>query len=1003
MSKSRVFLCLASICVVLSSLGFAATQDRIRGALTGATVQLRGNVHHLAQPQFDQGAVDPAMPLGTITLLTLPTAAQQTALIPLLAQPQARNSRNLPKWLTPEQYADRFGLSQHDIQQIVAWLQSQGFTTVHPARGRNWVSFTGTAAQVQSAFGSEIHRFNVNGEMHYANATAPSIPATLAGIVTAFRGLNDFRPRPMNHKRIRPYWYSSKYGDFIAPGDVATIYDINTLYNSGVDGTGQKLAVMGQTDIYLADLNDFRAGFGLSSLSCTTNATTGVITSCSDPHFQYLLYGTDPGLSTNGDISEADLDLEWSGAVARGAQIIYVNSSDTFTSFYQAIDNNLAPVISLSYGECEFYDNYVLAPPPGETISHEGELQKANALGITFVNSSGDSGAAECDYHATVTSTNLATQGLAVSYPASSPEVTGTGGTATLLADWGNHTYWGTTNDANGGSALSFVPEQAWNDDLEISQYCQQNTGTQDPGYPFCHQGGQTAHPGGVPITSEATAQTDIGISSTGGGASNCFTQNSNFSACVSGFPKPSWQTVTVSGQSGVRLSPDISFLASPNFPGYVFCTPLSELGQSGTTSSCANGISTAVDTNLSIIGGTSASAPVFVGMVALLNQYTSSAGQGNINPSLYQLAATTPKAFNDTTTGDNKVYCQVGTPAGQLSSLICPSSGVIGYTASTGYDLATGLGSLDVNNFAVALASPPDFTASSPTTSLSLIPGENGTATITVTPVNNFSGPVSFACSGATSGTTCSFSPTTVTPNGGPVTTTATITAGASGTATLGITATTGVLSQLSHPAASIALTVASATFSVTASIPGGTLTVAQGQTTGPVNMTVQSTSTPSFIVSSGSSTQTALPVTYSCTGLPTEAVCTFSPAATTQSTSVTLTITTAAPVGRLQRPIDRRGRIFYAVLLPGLLGIFLTFGSRKRSLGGMRMFGLILVLGCATLWTASCGGSSSSSTPKNPGTPTGTSTVTVNATTSGSSPITANPTVTFTLKVTP
>ena len=351
------------------------------------------------------------------------------------------------------------------------------------------------------------------------------------------------------------------------------------------------------------------------------------------------------------------------------------------TPFTDAIDDNLAPVISLSYGQCEFFDNFILsATGSGHPLSNEAELQKANAQGITFVNSSGDSGAAECDFFATVTSTNLATQGLAVSYPASSPEVTGVGGTATPLAEWNNRYLLGTSNGTNGGTAHSYVPEQAWNDDLEFSQYCQQNSGSK-----FCTQGGNTAQPGWVSITSEATAQTDIGISSSGGGSSNCSTENSGMTQCVSGFAKPSWQTVSVAGQT-TRLSPDISFLASPNFPGYVFCTPLSEFGVSSTASSCASGITAAVDTNLSIIGGTSASAPLFAGIVALLNQYTASTGLGNINPSLYQLAATAPAAFHDVTSGDIKVYCQPNTPTGQLASLLCPSTGVIGYTA--GQDL---------------------------------------------------------------------------------------------------------------------------------------------------------------------------------------------------------------------------------------------------------------------------------------------------------------------------
>jgi len=996
--KSRGMVCLLSMAFGLSSLSYGATADRIQGALAGPTVPLAGNVHRLALPQFDQGGVDPAMQLGTITLMTAPTVAQQLALKQLLAQQQDPKSSNYHKWLTPEQFADRFGLSQNDIQQIAAWLESQGFTNVHPARGRNWVSFTGTAAQVESALGTSIHHYNVNGEMHYANATAPMIPQALSGIVTGFRGLTDFKPKPMNAKRVRPYYYDATYGDFIAPGDVEAIYDITPLYNTAVDGTGQKLAVMGQTDIYLADLNDFRTGFGLSSLSCTTNGSD-VITACSDPHFKYVLDGTDPNLSANGDISEADLDLEWSGAVARGAQIIYVNSTDTFTSFYYAIDNNIAPVISLSYGECEFYDNSVNIPPSGETKSHEAELQMANAEGITFVNSSGDSGAAECDYFKTVTSTHLATQGLAVSYPARSPEVTGAGGTGVLFADWGNSQYWGTTNGVNGGSTSGYVPEQAWNDNYEISQFCAQNTAANSPGYPFCHQGGTTAVKGWVPITSEATSQTDIGLSGTGGGASNCSVQNSNFSACVSGFAKPSWQTVTVAGQS-TRLSPDISLFASPNFPGYVFCTPQSEISTStSSTSTCAQGISSAVETYLSIIGGTSASAPVFAGMVALLNQYTGSAGQGNINPSLYKLAAVAPSAFHDVTAGDNKIYCQAGTPTGQLSSLLCPSSGVIGYSASAGFDLATGLGSLDLDTFAVALKTTPDFTGSSSVSTMTLWPSQAGTSTITITPVNNFMGTVTFSCAGP-SGTSCTFNPSSVTPNGAAVTTTATVTAGSTA-GSVTINATTGSLSQLTHQAGSIALTVNSGTFSLQSNLNGGTLTVVQGQT-GQVDLTVTSSSNPSFIVPNGSGgQQTALPVTYTCTGLPLAAVCNFSPGATGQQVNTTMSVVTGSPTGKLQNPLDRGGKMFYAVLLPGLLGVFFTLGSRKKSLGGVRALGMILVLGASTLWMGSCGGNSS--TPKNLGTPPGSYTVNVNATTTGSNPITASPVLTFTLTVTP
>lgn len=957
------------IAVFSSSLGYAAVADRITGPLTsGQSVPLAGNVHHKALPQYDQGPVDPAMRLGTITLMTLPTAGQQKALRELLAEQQDRKSPNYHKWLTPEQYADRFGLSRHDAQQIASWLKAQGFGMVQVARGRNWVSFTGTAAQVQSAFGTEIHRYNVDGELHYANATAPAIPAALAGVVTAFRGMDDFRPRPRGIRRARPYYYSSTLGDLVAPGDIATIYDINALYTAGIDGTGQKLAVMGQTDIYLSDITDFRTGFGFSSISCTTNSS-GVITACSDPHLQYVLDGADPGLSTTGDISEADLDLEWAGAIARNAQLIYVNSSDSFTSYYYAIDNTLAPVISLSYGVCEFGDNLL--------SSDETELLKANSEGITFVNSTGDTGAAECDNPTTSTPGNLAVNGIAVSYPASSPEVTGAGGTGTPLADLDNSTYWGTSNGTDGGSALSYIPEQAWNDDLEFYQFCQSNSGN-----PFCSTGNGT----GTAITSEATAQNAIGISSSGGGASNCATQNSTFTQCVSGFQQPAWQTVTISGQASARFSPDVSFVASPNFPGYIFCTELSELGDTGTGSACAPGGSAGITNALglstpSIIGGTSVAAPVFAGMVTLLNQYLagpSSPGLGNVNPTLYSLAATPANgAFHAVTTGDNLVSCQPNTPSTQPVALQCPSTGVLGFSASNydatnGYNLVTGLGSVDANKLAAAWA------ATRASSSAALVPSTTQTyqsasvkLTATVTP-STATGNVVFNNGSTRLGI--------VALSGG----TAVLTTSALPVATNSITATyggSGTVANSTSPAATVTVVPA-----FTLAPSAASYQVAQGG-----SVTANVTVTPAGGFSGG--------LQFSCSDPASESTCTGPTSATTQTT-VSFTITARAPVAELRPPLDRGMRIFYAALLPGLLGILFTAGSGKRSLGGMRLLGLIVALGFSTLWLSSCGGSGNSSNT-DPGTPPGTYTMTVNATTGGANAATGQ--TTFKLVVVP
>ncbi len=509
--------------------------------------------------------------------------------------------------------------------------------------------------------------------------------------------------------------------DFLAPGDLATIYDINTLYNltPAIDGTGQKLAIIGQTDVFLTDLNDFRSGFGLSQITgCTSDSTSNLLNGCttsSTANFQYVLVSTDPNAPSQfGDITEADLDLEWSSAIARGAQIIYVNapiifSGNTYVSggvteaWYTAVADNIAPVISLSYGSCEFDDNFVL-DASGNPLADEMELMQANSQGITFFNSSGDSGAAGCDggTNTSTTPANLAVGGLAVSYPAASPEVTGVGGTAVDFTTGFSSTYWGTSNGTDGGTAQNPpIPETSWNDDEELA----------------------TAYGSATKGTNTASYwQENYAIVASGGGPSNCAVQSADNATCVAGFGQPSWQTVTLSGQAPARFSPDVSLLGSPNFPGYIFCTPQNwwVSGSSNTASTCVSGISGALsltDTsgqpNPSLVGGTSASAPIMAGILTLVNQYLgTTTGLGNINPTLYTLASTPSNGvFHKATTGDNKVYCEVGQPAGTTTdpwptAMQCPSSGVFGYSASTsdsttGYNMVTGLGSVDAANLA--------------------------------------------------------------------------------------------------------------------------------------------------------------------------------------------------------------------------------------------------------------------------------------------------------------
>jgi hypothetical protein len=931
----RSFRRAALSCVVLSVLILSALcygqQDRIIGPInTTKTVKLSGGVPAKAKRKYDQGPVDPSLKLSYMTLLTAPSAAQQRDLNLLLAEQQNSRSPLFHQWLTPEQYADRFGLSTNDIQKLTTWLESEGFSVINVARGRNFIVFSGTAAQAESVFQTQIHTFDVRGEKSFSNTAPPSIPAALVGIVTGFRGLSNFRLKPSIKQRNPQYTYSGSGGAerFIAPGDIATIYDTTKLASAGVTGTGQTIAVIGQTNVYLADLVDFRStsspvGFSLPAITGCSKNSSGILTSCAAGSGNLLQYiqvnGNSGGAPSLGDLPEADLDLEWSGATAPNAQIIFVNASDpngggVWDSWYYAVDNKVSPVITMSYGTCEYNE----AQNNGLTgeftfVSDEAELQKANSEGITFMNSAGDAGAAACD-----PDSNLSEEGLAVNYPASSPEVTGVGGTmipydiAGSGAYYGG-TYWSSTNGSTGGSLLCpsgegngpCIPENSWDDSAEFGAYCAAGLGVQ-----FCTAYG---------ITDQESAQLAIGIGSGGGGYSSCTTVDEN-DDCSGGFAQPSWQAVTVPGQVAARLVPDVSLLASPNWPGYIWCTPIEELSNTPpydteTTSSCANGVAASVAgvvsggqyvVDPSIIGGTSASSPVFAGIVALLNEYLvkngaiTKPGLGNINPILYLMGVTAPSAFHQGTggtdaPGSNTVYCDPGSPGVPPADLECPAAippamyGLFGYYAATdyaanGYNSATGLGSVDAFNLASNWAAAMEYGTTTTTLASSLNPANQGqsvtfTATVATTGANPPTGTVSFNNQGTTVGTG------TLSKVSGAQVATFVTSALPAGTDTItalyeGDTANAGsistILNQVVNEGASFTLTANPTTVSIAPGGAAGTSTIT--------------------VVPSGGFTGS---VSLAATGQPTGVTAGFVPNPTTNTSTLSLTASGSVAAG--------------------------------------------------------------------------------------------------------
>jgi len=443
-----------TICaLLLAPATLFAQKNRITGIIDAShAVPLPGNVHVSAQPQFDEGAADPAMKLNYVTLTLRPSPAQQSELEQLLRDQQNPSSPKFRKWLTPEQYADRFGASPADMAKIVSWLNSEGFEVISTGRGRRYIAFNATAEQIRTAMHTEIHNYRVDGELHFANATPPEIPEAIQDLVLEIGNLNDFRARHMPVHQFptgplaslaspalgdQPETSNGKGGHQLAPGDVWTIYDTARIYNAGYTGKGQKIAIIDRSDVLLSDIALFRNTFGLPSVV---------------PQRVLVAGATNPGVTPNNQ--ETNLDLDWAGAMAPNAQLLYVFAPSEVTAVTYAIDQNLAPIISYSYYPCELNNSASTAG------SLQALAQQGNAQGITWLACSGDSGAEACDSNNYTTVAG--THGTSVSLVTAIPEVTGVGGT-TFVEGSNPTTYWAVFNgDLNAATALSYIPETAW-------------------------------------------------------------------------------------------------------------------------------------------------------------------------------------------------------------------------------------------------------------------------------------------------------------------------------------------------------------------------------------------------------------------------------------------------------------------------------------------------------------------------------------------------------------
>lgn len=671
----------------------------------GRMVRTRGAVSGQVATAQDLGARDPSAQMENIQLVLQRPQERQAAFD---AQVEALHQRGNPsyhQWLTPETVGAEFGPAASDLATLTDYLQAEGFAVNGVGKSGMYVDFTGTVAQVQQSFHTEIHNVRLaNGEEHYSAVIDAELPEALAPLVAGFVSLSDISSVHPHHRNAVPpvgsavqsraagpvpLYDVTAYNYYaVGPQDFYTIYNENPLLTATtpINGTGVTIALLEESAITTTDVAYFRNFFGVSP-----GTPVSMVTYMGPSGHQC----TAPSrLKSNGEEGEAILDIEWAGSVAPGANLVFAqcrssgSTNGIFLSAEEVIDNNAADIMSLSYGEYEGQD------PTQDTLAAD-LWEQAASQGQTVVVSAGDTGPATEDGNL---GAKYAQYGITVSSFSSTAWNVSAGGTdfQDLYNQdegdgaYGITTFWSTTNTSKNGSALSYIPEMTWNDSCASSIYNALTEGMSADGAKLC-----------------STLSSGANMVAGGGGPSILHT-------------RPSWQTGTVYGLPTTaaypnRLQPDVSFFAANGFWSHVL--PLYESDNGG----------------FSYAGGTSFVAPQLAGMFALVMQKTGER-LGQPNYVLYNMAGqeygtssftgsgcngsgasgvntttSLPNSnciFYDIQTGNISVDCVAPIDCYVLSGtygILSTSSSVESpaFPTNAGWDQATGIGSVNITNLA--------------------------------------------------------------------------------------------------------------------------------------------------------------------------------------------------------------------------------------------------------------------------------------------------------------
>ncbi|HUC08829.1 MAG TPA: protease pro-enzyme activation domain-containing protein [Stellaceae bacterium] len=691
------------IALAAASGGMASAMAQNRAAITKPIeetqlVALAGNTRPEANAANDRGAVADSLPIAHMLLVLRRSAAQEAALDQTIDDLQDSHSPNYHHWLTAAEFGARFGAAAPDLSAITGWLGRHGFRINNLYPNRLAVDFSGTAGQVRAAFHTEIHHLDVDGAAHIANISDPKIPAALAPAVTGVASLNDFRPAPQYTFAARCASASVLAGTCYAmvPADLATIYNLQPLHRAGIVGTRLKIDVIENSDLYkVANWYTFRAAFGLDrfpgSFEQIHPEPAAGAGNCQPP-----------GVTTSD--TEATLDAEWASAAAPGAAIKLASCADTaVTSGHLIAVENVVnatatpDIISISSSECE------AAQGAAGNAAWAFAFQQAVAEGISVFVSAGDFGAAACDPHGGPP----ALHGTAVNGIASTPYDVAVGGTDFADTYTGtNRVFWRSTNTLYDGSAKSYIPEIPWNSSCGselLANYLSLSPRTYGA-QGFCNK----------------ARSVYVKVSGGAGGRSGCATGAPSMADIVSGtcagYRKPFWQRqIRGNPADGVRDLPDVALYASPGTWGHRYVTCFSDPNNGG--SPCTGPVSGWAGS-----GGTSYATPIMAGIQALVDQHAGGR-QGNPAPIYYWLAAEEYAwrgngpcnsargiamagdcIFHNVTIGDTDVPCAGTTDCylpGGATGVLSTSDKTYrpAFVAASGWNFATGLGSVDAAN----------------------------------------------------------------------------------------------------------------------------------------------------------------------------------------------------------------------------------------------------------------------------------------------------------------